>query len=410
MPDTPDQIVDSFPVADFVEGVMSDLDALDELTITDDGQFITEAAAEPEIQEPLPELKPRAKRPAVKAVGQMSLYAALADPGVFDTTKSKNTGYSRTKGDNTPPEDDDVRLYLSDIGRHAMLTKHGEAVLNTIIKDGAAARAKVVAVEQNASGLTAAEKRQFRAAIIDGDEATKIFIQANLRLVVSIAKRYQGHGLDLLDLIQEGNLGMMHALEKFDHNKGFKFSTYASYWIKQYIPRGIAKTGRTIKLPVEAVNEQIKINKHRVRLTERLGRAPSLNELAEELKQDPGRVAAVLDYANASVSLSEPVGEKEDAELGDLIADKNALDPLEVLLDKMLPDQVDEMLTNLTEIERQVVRFRFGLDDGTARTGNEVAEILGCSEAKIREVQKRAMDKIRHPAVAWKYQDFLTAD
>src|SRR5438309_11242809 len=214
-------------------------------------------------------------------------------------------------------EEDLVRLYLGDIGRHALLTKDDEARLAMAIEEGNSARAEMARAEEAGERLSPAKKRELRNKIRCGDDATQTFIQANLRLVVSIAKKYQASELPLLDLVQEGNLGLIHAVEKFDYRKGFKFSTYATWWIRQAITRGIANTGRTIRLPVHAGDLLTRLNKARVLLELRLGRRPSLGELAQELDLPERQVSEILRYAAEPLSLSDPLREDGDAELGD---------------------------------------------------------------------------------------------
>jgi len=218
-------------------------------------------------------------------------------------------------------EEDLVRLYLNDIGKHGLLTKDDEARLGQAIEKGKAARDEMLA----GGTVTAARKRQLRVQIREADEATQIFIQSNLRLVVSIAKKYQASDLPLLDLVQEGNLGLIHAVEKFDYRKGFKFSTYATWWIRQAITRGIANTGRTIRLPVHAGDQLSRLKKARVNLELSFGRRPTVSELAIELDMPERQVAEILRYASEPVSLSDPLREDGDTELGDIIADRSAV-------------------------------------------------------------------------------------
>ncbi len=237
-------------------------------------------------------------------------------------------------------EEDLVRLYLKDIGKHALLTKDDEARLGQLIETAAAARDEMV---EKAGELTAARKRKLRQDIKAGDEATQIFIQANLRLVVSIAKKYQASDLPLLDLVQEGNLGLIHAVEKFDYRKGFKFSTYATWWIRQAIARGIANTGRTIRLPVHAGDQLSRLKKARVNLELQLGRRPTLGELSTELDMPERQVAEILRYATEPLSLSDPLREDSDAELGDIVEDRNAVSPFDAAAEALLPAALERL-------------------------------------------------------------------
>ena len=290
-------------------------------------------------------------------------------------------------------EEDLVRLYLRDIGKHALLTKDDEVRLGQAIERGVLAREELVSSDE----LTPARRRQLRRDIRDADEATQIFIQANLRLVVSIAKKYQASDLPLLDLVQEGNLGLIHAVEKFDYRKGFKFSTYATWWIRQAITRGIANTGRTIRLPVHAGDLLTRLNKARVLLELRLGRRPSLGELAQELDLPERQVSEILRYAAEPLSLSDPLREDGDAELGDIVEDRSAVSPFEAAAEALLPQEMERLLAPLDERERAILKLRFGLDRGEPRTLEEVGESFNLTRERIRQIEARAMSKLRHP-------------
>ena len=291
-------------------------------------------------------------------------------------------------------DQDLVRLYLTDVGRYPLLTKDDEARLAQAIENGKAARERL-----EGGKCTAAERRTFKRHVIQGDRATEEFIKANLRLVVSIAKRYQASGLPLLDLIQEGNLGLIHAVEKFDWRKGFKFSTYSTWWIRQAISRGIANSGRTIRLPVHAADFAGRLQRARGELSLKLGRQPTRAELAEELDLTEEKVDEILRYAREPASLSDPIGD-DDAELGDVVEDKNAISPPEAAALALLSDEVAMMLLPLDEREREIVRLRFGLDHGEARTLEEVGEHFSLTRERIRQIESKALTKLRHPAFA----------
>jgi RNA polymerase sigma factor (sigma-70 family) len=267
-------------------------------------------------------------------------------------------------------DEDLVRLYLNDISRHPLLTKDDEARLGKIIQDAAGARDELV----EAKGLTPSKKAQLRRMVRAGDVAAETFITANLRLVVSIAKKYQASGLPLLDLVQEGNLGLVHAVEKFDYRKGFKFSTYATWWIRQAISRGIANSARTIRLPGTA-------------------------ELAADLGLPEQQVLDVLRHASDPVSLSEPLNSDGDAEFGDFIEDESAVSPIEAALDSVLADELERILDPLEERERAILRLRFGLDRSEPRTLDEVGEHFNLTRERIRQIEARALSKLRHPSV-----------
>jgi RNA polymerase sigma factor (sigma-70 family) len=293
------------------------------------------------------------------------------------------------------PDEDLVRLYLNDIGKHALLTKDDEARLAQAIEAGREGR-----IESSAEKtLTAARRRELRRVMKDADEAAETFVRANLRLVVSIAKKYQAADLPLLDLIQEGNLGLIHAVEKFDWRKGFKFSTYATWWIRQAITRGIANTGRTVRLPVHAGDLLTRVTKARGRLEGHLGRRPTVAELAADLELEEEKVTVILRYAAEPLSLSEPLREDGTAELGDVVADRSAVSPFDAAAASLLSGEVAKLLVALDEREREILRLRFGLDRGEPRTLDEVGEHFSLTRERIRQIEARAMSKLRHPAI-----------
>ena len=293
------------------------------------------------------------------------------------------------------PEEDLVRLYLNDVGRYRLLTKDDEVQLAQVVEAGREARAELVA----ANGLAAARRRQLTRMVRDGDRATEAFVTANLRLVVSIAKKYQAAELPLLDLVQEGNLGLIHAVEKFDWRKGFKFSTYATWWIRQAISRGIANSGRTVRLPVHAGDLLKRVVQARGRLEGQLGRRPSIAEVAKDLDLDEERVTEILRHASDPISLSEPLRSDGDGELGDFVGDPDAVSPFEAAADALLSGEVAKMLLVLDDRERLILQLRFGLDQGQPRTLDEVGAHFNLTRERIRQIEARAMSKLRHPTL-----------
>mgnify|MGYP000619051053 FL=1 len=302
-------------------------------------------------------------------------------------------------------EEDLVRLYLTDIGQYTLLTKDDEVRLAKAIEAGKEAGEEMA----KAKTLTATKRRELRKAIRDGEVAERAFVQSNLRLVVSIAKKYQASGLPLLDLIQEGNLGLMHAVEKFDWRKGFKFSTYATWWIRQAITRGIANTGRTIRLPVHAGDTLARLQKARSRLELKFGRTATLAELAKEVEMPEDKVTEALRFAAEPLSLSEPLREDGDAELGDVVEDRSAESPFETAATALLPEEIQRLLAPLDEREREILRLRFGLGgSGEGRTLEEVGEHFNLTRERIRQIEARAMSKLRHPSSDTGARDLLS--
>ncbi len=302
-------------------------------------------------------------------------------------------------------EDEDlVRLYLDDIGRHALLTKADEARLAQEIEAGVAAAETLAAAGR---GLKRTEKRELTKLVARGDAARQTFINSNLRLVVSIAKKYQASGLPLLDIVQEGNLGLLHAVEKFDWRKGFKFSTYATWWIRQAIQRGIANSARTIRLPVHAGDMVLRLHRARTQLESELGRTPTVAELGVELDLPEEKVVDLLRIANDPVSLSEPVSEDGETELGDLVEDASAQSPFDAAALAVLPAEIAKLLSLLDDRERQIVALRFGLDRGEPRSHDEVGELFDLTRERIRQIEARALARLRHPSADTGARDLL---
>ena len=304
---------------------------------------------------------------------------------------------------------DPVRTYLKEIGKVSLLTGPQEVALAQRIEAGLQAVAGIAALEfaYGANGIPDSEAAPLERLVADGFQAKKQLIEANLRLVVSIAKRHMGRGLLFLDLIQEGNLGLIRAVEKFDHTKGFKFSTYATWWIRQAITRAIADQARTIRIPVhmvETINTVLRMQ--RVMLQE-LGREPTVEELAAKVDMLPARVREIQRIAQEPVSLETPVGQEDDSSLGDFIEDQQAIAPADAAARALLSEAVGEALEELSERERQVVRLRFGLEDGQVRTLEEVGREFGVTRERIRQIEAKTLAKLRHPIRSQKLRDYL---
>ena len=291
--------------------------------------------------------------------------------------------------------EDPVRMYLKEIGKVPLLSAEEEIEL-----------AKRMAAQSLL--LLKEEEIELAKRMADGDEeAKKRLAEANLRLVVSIAKRYVGRGMLFLDLIQEGNLGLIKAVEKFDYQKGFKFSTYATWWIRQAITRAIADQARTIRIPVhmvETINKLIRVSRQ---LLQELGREPTPEEIAAELDMPVDRVREILKISQEPVSLETPIGEEEDSHLGDFIQDDNVPVPAEAAAQTLLKEQLDEVLSTLTEREQKVLRLRFGMSDGRARTLEEVGKEFDVTRERIRQIEAKALRKLRHPSRSRKLRDYL---
>jgi len=320
---------------------------------------------------------------------------------------------ARTGGDrSTGGAGDSVRIYLREIGQVPLLSGPEEVSLAQRIEAGAAAAVKLADLSA-ASGLDSlafAERRRLERTCRDGEEAKSQLIQANLRLVVSVAKRYAGRGMLLLDIIQEGNLGLMRAVEKFDWTKGFKFSTYATWWIRQAITRAIADQSRTIRIPVHMVESINKVHRIQRSMLQELEREPTVEELAGKVDMSPTRVREILRIAQDPLSLDSPVGETDDSNLSDFIEDLQAEAPADAAARTMLVDAVVEAMSELNPREQEVVRLRFGLDDGHSRTLEEVGREFGVTRERIRQIESKTLAKLRHPHRSQKLRDYLDGD
>lgn len=300
--------------------------------------------------------------------------------------------------------DDHVKMYLKEIGKVNLLTPEEELSLAKRMADGETAKEQLEEIGEKIDEDT---KKQIDLLIADGEKAKKSLAEANLRLVVSIAKRYVGRGMLFLDLIQEGNLGLIKAVDKFDYTKGYKFSTYATWWIRQAITRAIADQARTIRIPVhmvETINKLVRVSRQ---LVQELGREPTPEELAKELNMPVDKVREISKISQEPVSLETPIGEEEDSHLGDFIPDEDAPAPSEAASFVLLKEQLGAVLETLSEREAKVLRLRFGLDDGRARTLEEVGKEFDVTRERIRQIEAKALRKLRHPSRSKKLKDFL---
>ena len=300
--------------------------------------------------------------------------------------------------------DDHVKMYLKEIGKVNLLTPEEELSLAKRMADGEKAKEQLEEIGEEIDEDT---KKQIDLLIADGEKAKKSLAEANLRLVVSIAKRYVGRGMLFLDLIQEGNLGLIKAVDKFDYTKGYKFSTYATWWIRQAITRAIADQARTIRIPVhmvETINKLVRVSRQ---LVQELGREPTPEELAKELNMPVDKVREISKISQEPVSLETPIGEEEDSHLGDFIPDEDAPAPSEAASFVLLKEQLGAVLETLSEREAKVLRLRFGMDDGRARTLEEVGKEFDVTRERIRQIEAKALRKLRHPSRSRKLRDYL---
>jgi RNA polymerase primary sigma factor len=305
---------------------------------------------------------------------------------------------------------DPVRMYLKEIGKVPLLSGEEEVLLARRIETGVHAAERLEELIEKHGSIEQVpwdERRPEQRAMADGRKGKKLLIEANLRLVVSIAKRYRNRGMAFLDLIQEGNLGLMRAVDKFDYTKGFKFSTYATWWIRQAITRAIADQARTIRIPVHMVETINKVGRVQRQLLQELGREPTVEELAARVEMSAARVREILRIGQDTVSLEQPMGEEEDFSLSDTIEDEAAIVPADAAARALLNEAIRDALDDLTERERQVVRLRFGLEDGQVRTLEEVGKEFGVTRERIRQIESKVLAKLRHPIRSQRLRDYL---
>jgi RNA polymerase primary sigma factor len=361
---------------------------------------------------------------AVVAAADPALAAAVAAPVAEEDDDDEDDD-----DDPKPPSDDEddedekkplaaegevgistdlVRAYLKEIGKVPLLTAEMEVDLAQRIEAGLFAAEKIRQSESGeAPKLSAALRRDLDWLVVDGGKAKRHLLEANLRLVVSIAKRYLGRGMLFLDLIQEGNLGLIRAVEKFDYTKGYKFSTYATWWIRQAITRAMADQARTIRIPVHMVEQINKLTRVQREMLQELGREPTPEELAKELDMTPEKVVEIQGYAREPVSLETTIGDDQDSSLGDFIEDADAPIAAEVVSYGLMQEQLGEVLRTLTDREAAVVKMRFGLVDGQPRTLDEIGREFGLTRERIRQIESKTLSKLRHPSRSQKLRDYL---
>lgn len=346
---------------------------------------------------------------------QVDLVEAEAEPDVLEKVLDKlKKGKIRIEEGVADPADDllddetlsvsdPVKMWLQEIGRYKLLTAQQEVELAMQLEAGKKAEEKL----KESEGLAIEDRVLLERAVSKGHAAHSRLVEANLRLVVSIARNYVGRGMPLLDLIQEGNLGLMRAVDRFDYRKGFKFSTYASWWIRQGITRAIADQARTIRVPIHVVDMINKLIRAKRDLSQHLGREPTIEEIAKDLEIDPDRVEELNKIAQNPVSLETPVGEEDDSTLGDFVEDGSAEVPVEAATFRLLQDYISHALEGLNDRERDVLIMRFGLEDGRVRTLEEVGERFGVTRERIRQLETKALAKLRHPNNSRRLEGFL---
>ena len=357
------------------------------------------------------ELAETADRVVARHRIELDLDAAPADDDEKPLRRNRPSGRSSgTQGSGAGGSADPVRMYLREIGQVPLLTGPEEVELAKRIERGLVAEDRLADLAASGDEIDTHERRQLERYRRDGERAKQELTQANLRLVVSIAKRYLGRGLAILDLVQEGNLGLMRAVEKFDYAKGFKFSTYATWWIRQAITRALADQARTIRIPVHMVESMNKVHRHQRQLLQELEREPTVEELAEKVDMTPDRVREILRISQDPLSLDSPVGEDDGSNLADFIEDSQAVAPADAAAQRMLGKALQEALDELSDREKAVVRLRFGLDDGQAHTLEEVGKTFGVTRERIRQIESKTLAKLRHPHRSQKLRDYLDAE
>ncbi|MGO2849963.1 RNA polymerase sigma factor, partial [Corynebacterium variabile] len=338
--------------------------------------------------------------------GAAAVKAATDGSFVWDEDESAALRQARKDAELTASADS-VRAYLKQIGKVALLNAEQEVSLAKRIEAGLYATYKMEQIKESGEKVSPMQKRDLREIDRDGRKAKNHLLEANLRLVVSLAKRYTGRGMAFLDLIQEGNLGLIRAVEKFDYTKGYKFSTYATWWIRQAITRAMADQARTIRIPVHMVEVINKLGRIQRELLQDLGREPTPEELAKEMDITEDKVLEIQQYAREPISLDQTIGDEGDSQLGDFIEDSEAVIAVDAVSFTLLQDQLQDVLHTLSEREAGVVKLRFGLTDGMPRTLDEIGQVYGVTRERIRQIESKTMSKLRHPSRSQVLRDYL---
>ncbi|KZS80168.1 RNA polymerase sigma factor [Mycobacterium kansasii] len=407
--DEPDLDVD--PVEDLDIEVGLGLDDLEDDVEGDVAAVVDDADLDPTVED-----TDEVESPAVAAPGSaVDDEEEIAEPTekdtasgdfVWDEDESEALRQARKDAELTASADS-VRAYLKQIGKVALLNAEEEVELAKRIEAGLYATQLMAEMAERGEKLPAAQRRDMMWICRDGDRAKNHLLEANLRLVVSLAKRYTGRGMAFLDLIQEGNLGLIRAVEKFDYTKGYKFSTYATWWIRQAITRAMADQARTIRIPVHMVEVINKLGRIQRELLQDLGREPTPEELAKEMDITPEKVLEIQQYAREPISLDQTIGDEGDSQLGDFIEDSEAVVAVDAVSFTLLQDQLQSVLDTLSEREAGVVRLRFGLTDGQPRTLDEIGQVYGVTRERIRQIESKTMSKLRHPSRSQVLRDYL---
>jgi RNA polymerase primary sigma factor len=392
--------------------VEPDIDIDTDIVLDDlEEDVVVEAEAEPadaDEDAPAAPVAKAAKAPAEEdeEISEPSEKDKASGDFVWDEDESEALRQARKDAELTASADS-VRAYLKQIGKVALLNAEEEVELAKRIEAGLYATQLMTELVERGDKLPAAQRRDMMWICRDGDRAKNHLLEANLRLVVSLAKRYTGRGMAFLDLIQEGNLGLIRAVEKFDYTKGYKFSTYATWWIRQAITRAMADQARTIRIPVHMVEVINKLGRIQRELLQDLGREPTPEELAKEMDITPEKVLEIQQYAREPISLDQTIGDEGDSQLGDFIEDSEAVVAVDAVSFTLLQDQLQSVLETLSEREAGVVRLRFGLTDGQPRTLDEIGQVYGVTRERIRQIESKTMSKLRHPSRSQVLRDYL---